>query len=73
MSCAKGSLDSATGAKRLMEDLDLHHEFPHVSGALVSLTMFGDVEGHLVLHGNGMTTRKDYVEAVELRGRQLRG
>ncbi len=50
------SLDTTTRAKRLMDDLDLHSEFPHLrpqnarNGQALDLTMFSDVRGATAYH-----------------------
>jgi len=50
------SLDTTTRAKRLMDDLDLHHEFPHLrpqngrNRQTLNLTMFSDVRSSTAYH-----------------------
>ncbi|QGG96925.1 hypothetical protein GH723_01690 [Actinomarinicola tropica] len=62
-------LDTAIGAKELMEAYDLHADFPHAVGpsrSVVELTMFAD-RGYHDVSGAGRTVRTDdYVEALTL-------
>ncbi|MDZ7679593.1 MAG: 3'-5' exonuclease [Acidimicrobiales bacterium] len=64
-------LDTTSRAKALIDDLDLHLEFPHAmpdSRRVASLTMFSDAEsgGHVVETGDRATVVGDYREAVGL-------
>ena len=76
-------LDTATGAKRLMDDLDLHPEFPHHrtgTGArgqgldLLDLTMFGDHRSGEIGHHRirWSSTRPEIVERLERAGLEVR-
>ncbi|HEY2814284.1 MAG TPA: UvrD-helicase domain-containing protein [Acidimicrobiales bacterium] len=70
------SLDTTSRAKRLMDDLDLHVEFPHLrpqhsrGRQTLDLTMFadrrGESPGHRVQWDGGIKTCRDYVDALEL-------
>ena len=73
-------LDTETAAKRLMEDLDLHPEFPHLrprNGARrqsINLTMFSNYRGY----GIGdhriqwSSIRPDVIERLQTAGYELR-
>ncbi len=74
------NLDTRTPAKALVEDFDLHDDFPHCRGEAehpaVTLLMFGGPPGDVAAHhlteadahdaARRGTSRKSYVEAVEL-------
>ena len=74
------SLDTETRAKELMEDLDLHHEFPHarpqngLRRQTLNLTMFSDRRqgnpGHRV---QWSSNRADVAERIVAAGFDVRG
>ncbi|MGH9186206.1 MAG: UvrD-helicase domain-containing protein, partial [Acidimicrobiales bacterium] len=76
-----GHLDAAVAAKQIMEDLDLHPDFPHAIAEAIStgfrsllphngvvrLTMFADgVGGHRVEWAGHRNAHHDYREALDL-------
>ncbi|HVA43002.1 MAG TPA: UvrD-helicase domain-containing protein, partial [Acidimicrobiales bacterium] len=73
------SLDTRTAAKTLMEDLDLHPEFPHLRPQngrrreSINLTMFGDGRGAVGSHRiQWSSTRTDIQERLRAAGYELR-